>query len=202
MRIEGQNDMRFHIEHHVANSRFDFEHVYVRQRAGVVVALTLLPSRIMKPEQHRRLDAEPRARNAEFLDAQRGQVGNGANRWVRLAGLPIRRAGERDANATLGHVRQDAAMKDLVIGMRENRKQGRAPVRRHDDASSRTASLDARELDGRRIGDWTVLVPQGRQRQRIYRRFCSGKRCTLRPPWPPDSLRPPGRVVSMSPVSS
>jgi hypothetical protein len=38
---------------------------------------------------------------------------------VRLAGLAVGRADERDARATLGQVRQHAAMKDLVVGMSE-----------------------------------------------------------------------------------
>jgi hypothetical protein len=46
---------------------------------------------------------------------------------MRLACLAVRGTRERHANALLTEVRQHAAMEDLVVGMREDDEQGRAP---------------------------------------------------------------------------
>jgi hypothetical protein len=79
------------------------------------MALALLPPRIMKAQQDRRLDTQPRARDAQLFDAQRGQIRHCPDRGVRLARVAIGRARERDAHATLAQMRQNAAMKNLVV---------------------------------------------------------------------------------------
>jgi hypothetical protein len=76
----------------------------------------------MKAEQHRFVDPEPRARHAQFLDAQRAKIVDGADRRVRFARLAVGGAGDRHASALLAPVRQRAAVKDLIVGMSDDRE--------------------------------------------------------------------------------
>ena len=51
--------MRLDVGDDPADRGFDVEHVDVRERMRVVVALPFFPRRIVKAQQHRRLDSEP-----------------------------------------------------------------------------------------------------------------------------------------------
>ena len=66
------------------------------------------------------------ARHSQFLDAQRAEIVHRSYRGMRLPGLAVRGTHERDANPTLAEMRQDAAVKDLIVGMRQNDEQRRA----------------------------------------------------------------------------
>jgi hypothetical protein len=125
VRIEGEDDLRPHLAYQRADRGFDIEHVDVRQGTPVVMALALLPPRIMKPQQHGRLDAQPRARDAQFPDAQRGQIRHRSDRGVRLARFAIGRARERDAHATLAQMRENAAVKNLVVRVSQHGEERR-----------------------------------------------------------------------------
>jgi hypothetical protein len=46
---------------------------------------------------------------------------------VRLAGLTVGRARERDASSSCTKMRQDAAVKDLIVRVRQHDEQRRAP---------------------------------------------------------------------------
>ena len=120
MWIEGNDHLRLHVRDDSANRRFDVEHVHVRQRVRVVAPLPLFSCRVVKPEQHRLLDAEPCARQLELFDAQRAKVVDRTDGWMRLAGLSVGGAGKRDAHSPFAEVREHAAVEDLVVGMRED----------------------------------------------------------------------------------
>jgi hypothetical protein len=95
VRVEGDDHVRLHVCNNPADGRFDVEHVNVRQGVRVVVPLALLARRVVESKQHRLLDAESRAREAEFLDAQRTQALDLSNRRVRFAGFAVCGTGER-----------------------------------------------------------------------------------------------------------
>ena len=126
VRIEREEDVRRHVLDDPPNRGLHLEHVHVRQRARVAVPLALATGGVVKAEEHRRLDAEPVAGQPQLFDAQRAEVVDRPDRWMRLARLAVRGADERDANAVLTEVRQHAAMKDFVVGMREHDEQRRA----------------------------------------------------------------------------
>jgi hypothetical protein len=86
----------------------------------VVVPLPLLARRIVKAKEDRRFDSKPRARQFELLHPQRTEILDRSDRRVWFASLTISGADERDARTSLGEVREDAAMQDLVIGMSED----------------------------------------------------------------------------------
>jgi hypothetical protein len=86
----------------------------------IVVPLSLLARRIMKSKEDRRFDSKPRARKFKLLHAQRTEIVDRSDRGVRFASLTIGGADERDARPSIGEVRQDAAMQDLVIRMGED----------------------------------------------------------------------------------
>ena len=115
--------MRLHVRDDPANGRFDVEHVHVGQGVRVVVPLPLLARRVVKPEQHGLLDAEPRARQPELLDAQRTKVVDRTHRRMRFAGFTVGGTGERHAHPTFAEVREDAAVEDLVVRMGQNDQQ-------------------------------------------------------------------------------
>ena len=77
----------------------------------------------MESEQHGFLDAETRARQPEFLDPQRPQVGDRPHGGMRLAGFAVGGTGERNAHTAFAEVREHAAVKDLVVGMRQHDQQ-------------------------------------------------------------------------------
>src|SRR5215471_13592693 len=109
--------MRLDIRDDSPQRRFDVEHVDVRERMRIVMALPLFARRVVKPQQQRFLDPESRARSPQLLDAQRTEVVNGSDRRVRLAGFAVGRAYERDARTALGQMGEYAAVEDLVVGM-------------------------------------------------------------------------------------
>jgi hypothetical protein len=74
----------------------------------------------VKPQQHWRADAQARTGNAKFLHSQGAEIVNAPDRGVRLPSFAVRGAGERDPHATLAQMRQDAPVKDFVIGMGEH----------------------------------------------------------------------------------
>jgi hypothetical protein len=87
---------------------------------GVVVPLPLLACRIVKSKEDRRFDSKPRARKFKLLHPQRTKILDRSDRGVWFASLTIGGADERDARTSIGEVRKDAAMQDLVIGMSED----------------------------------------------------------------------------------
>ena len=117
VRFERQHDMRPDVRDDRPQSRFDVEHVDVRERMRIVVTLPLFARRIVEPQQHRFLDPEPCARAPELLDAQRTEVVNGADRRMRFSGFAVGGADERDARPAIAQVREHAAVEDLVVGM-------------------------------------------------------------------------------------
>jgi hypothetical protein len=88
--------------------------------------LALTARGVVEPEKHWRIDAKPLTRQSQLLGAQRPEVVNGSDRWMRLAGLAVGRADERHANPLLTEVHQHAAMEDLVVWVREDDEQRRA----------------------------------------------------------------------------
>ena len=117
VRFEGDDHVRLHVCDDPANGRFDVEHVHVGQSVRVVVPLPLLARRVVESEQHRLLDAEPRAGQPELLDTQRTQVVDRTHRRMRFAGFAVRGTDERDAHPTFAEVREHAAVEDLVVRM-------------------------------------------------------------------------------------
>jgi hypothetical protein len=117
VRFEGEDYMRLDIGNDPANRGFDVEHVDVRECVWVIVPLTLFPRRIVKTKQHRRLQSEPLARQLQLLDPKRAKVFNRTNRRMRPSGLTVGGTDQRHAYAAFAEVSEDAAMKDLVIGM-------------------------------------------------------------------------------------
>ena len=74
----------------------------------------------MEAEEHGRLDAEAVAGQSQLFDAQATEVVHRPDRWMRLARLAVRGTRERHANTPCTEMGQHAAMKDLVVGMREH----------------------------------------------------------------------------------
>jgi len=74
----------------------------------------------VKAEEHGRLDAEALAGELQLFDAQGAEVVHGPDGRMRLARLAVRGTRERHAHPLCTEVRQHAAMKNLVVGMREN----------------------------------------------------------------------------------
>ena len=67
------------------------------------------------------------AGQSQLFDAQGAEVVHRPDGGMRLARLAVRGTRERHANTLFTEMRQHAAMKDLVVGMREDDEQGRAP---------------------------------------------------------------------------
>ena len=110
--IEREDDVRRHVLDDPADRGFHLEHVHVRQRASVAVPLALTARGVVEPQKHGRIDAQPLTRQSQFLGAQRPEVVNRSDRWMRLAGLAVGRADERDANTLLTEVHQHPAMEE------------------------------------------------------------------------------------------
>jgi hypothetical protein len=121
--FERQHDMRLHLRDDSPQRRFDVEHVDVRERMRIVVALPLFARRIVEPQQHRFLDPEPCARAPQLLDAQRTKVVNGADRRMGFSGFAVGRADERDARPAIAQVREHAAVEDLVVGVSQRNEE-------------------------------------------------------------------------------
>jgi len=125
VRLEREDHLRPDVGDDAANRRLDVEHVDVGQRMRVVVPLPVLPRRVVKTEQHRRLETEPFAGHTQLLHAERAQICDRAERRMRLARLTVGGTDERDAHAVFAQVRQHACVKDLVVRMREDDEQRR-----------------------------------------------------------------------------
>src|SRR6188768_2195210 len=120
VRIEREKDLWRHVLDDPSNGSLDLEHVHVRQRARVAVPLPFSAGGVVKAEEHGRVDAEAVAGQPQLFDAQRAEVVHRPDGWMRLARLAVCRTRERHANTLFTEVRQHPAMKDLVVGMRED----------------------------------------------------------------------------------
>jgi hypothetical protein len=120
VRIEREEDLWRHVLDDPPNGSLDLEHVHVRQGARILVPLTVSAGGVVKAEEHGRRDAEAIAGQPQLFDAQGAEVGHRSDGRMRLAGFAVRGTRERHAHALFTEVRQHAAMKDLVVGMRED----------------------------------------------------------------------------------
>jgi hypothetical protein len=117
MRLESDDDVRLHVGNDRAEGGFDIEHVDIRECMRVVVPLAFLARRVVKPQEHRFLDAEAAARLPEFLDPQRTKVVDRADRWMRLAGFAVSGADERDAYSAFAETGEYSAVENLIVWM-------------------------------------------------------------------------------------
>jgi hypothetical protein len=70
MRVVRDDHARLEIANHLANGGFDLEHVRDRQRARVVPLKSVAAAGVVKSEEPRLADAQPRAREPQFLRSQ------------------------------------------------------------------------------------------------------------------------------------
>jgi hypothetical protein len=87
------------------------------------VPLPLTARRVVETKKHGWVDAEPLAGQLQLFDAKRAKIVDGSDGRMRFAGLAVRGAGKGYANALLTEVHQHAAMKELVVWMREDDQQ-------------------------------------------------------------------------------
>jgi hypothetical protein len=85
----------------------------------VVAPQPLFSRRVVKSKEHGFVDAESLAREPEFFDADRPQVGNRPHGGMRLAGFAIGGAGERNPYSAVAEVCEHTTVKDLIVGMRQ-----------------------------------------------------------------------------------
>jgi hypothetical protein len=117
VRFERQHHLGLDVGDDASDGGLDVEHVDVRECVRIVAPLMVLPPRIVKAEQHRRLQSEPFARELQLLHAKRAEIFDWTHGGMRFAGAAIGGADKRHADAAFAQVSEDAAVKNLIVWM-------------------------------------------------------------------------------------